>query len=121
VVETIVGGSETPKRVLWTADESGRFRGKKFYEKLSKQDRAKFAALFERMALRGQIRNPEQFIHEGGQIYAFKVFKRRLACFFSGSDVLITNGYTKKSTKRGRRGDTQIEIAARIRSHYQRS
>lgn len=117
-IQTLKSGSA--RRVAWVADESGRYRGKDFYEtELNIGEQAKFEVLFERIATTGKIHNNQKFVHEGNKIYAFKIFKKRLACFMDERKVLITNGYTKKDTKRGSRGDAAIKTAERIRSHYQ--
>jgi len=48
----------------------------------------------------GKIVNKEKFRYEGDRIYAFKISPDRFLCFFfEGAKIIITNAYTKKTTK----------------------
>jgi phage-related protein len=52
------------------------------------------------MADLGKIFNREKFIHEEDQVYAFKPSPDRFLCFFfTGSKIIITNAYEKKTQK----------------------
>ncbi len=99
------------------ADASGRFRAKDYYDSLNDSERAKFQVLFERMAGVGIIRNSEHFRSEEGNISCFKRGQHRLACFRVGSDVMLVDGFRKKSDK-DKRLKRHIETAERIRAEY---
>jgi hypothetical protein len=105
----------TRKTIVWARDESGRLHGKEYFDRLPQADRAKMEALLHRMGDHGEIRNTEQFRHEENKLYCFKRFKRRLMCFFDGSDVVITHGFDKKRDKLDRK---QLARGDRIRSNY---
>lgn len=106
------------KRVLWARAGNGRLPAKEFFDQLGPKDRARFQVLFERMGDHGEIRNREKFVHEADQIYAFKIFKQRLACFFDTSDVVMTHGYEKK---RDRVPPAELDRARRIRDEYRKA
>jgi hypothetical protein len=105
------------RRIGWGSDPSGRYRGEKYFEELPSADQAKFEPLFERMAETGQIRNTERFRQEEKNLYVFKSFNRRLACFFDGAEVVIIDGFTKKSDK-GRRSRRHVQQARALRDAY---
>ncbi len=91
--------------------------GKEYFDALPGSDRAKVQSLLERMATHGEIRNKELFRHEKNGFYCFKRFQRRLMCFFDGSDVVITHGFTKK---RDRLAPKELDRARRIKDSYQK-
>lgn len=113
VIDVVYRGRE--KRVVWTADDSGRMHGKDYYENLGYKERAKFVARFERLGNEGEIRNEEQFRHEDAGIYAIKIPRHRLLCFFDLRDVVITHGFKKQKDKLPRK---ELTKAQRIRSSY---
>jgi len=113
VIEVVYRGRE--KRVVWTSDDSGRMHGKSYYEKLDHKERAKFRARFEHLGNKGEIRNEEQFRHEVDGIYAIKIPRHRLLCFFDLRDVVITHGLKKQKDKLHRK---ELDKARRIRSSY---
>ena len=102
------------KRIVWCSDGK-RLRGKTFYEALDGPDRAKVKALFLRMANNGEISNTEHFKSEGEGIFCFKRYQIRFPCFFDGPDVVITQGFTKKSQKIP---PDELVRAKRIRKQY---
>lgn len=91
--------------------------GKEYFDDLPPADRAKVQSLLERMAMYGEIRNKEQFRHEVDGFYCFKRFQRRLMCFFDGSDVVVTHGFTKKKDRLDKK---QLDRANRIKTVYRR-
>lgn len=105
------------RRLVWGADENGRMRAKEHFESLNAKDQKSFQSLFERMADTGSIKNIEKFRHEEKNLFVFKIFKQRLACFFDGSDVVLISGFTKKSDK-SKRGAREISTAAGLRDAY---
>jgi hypothetical protein len=101
----------------WARGSSDRFRGKDYFDKLKPPEKAKFEALFERMARDGRIPNIELFRKESDEIYCFKRYQDRLACFQQGTDWLIVHGFRKKRDK-DKRSKRHIETAERIRTRY---
>jgi hypothetical protein len=101
----------------WVADSSKRFRAKEYFDKLDPPDRAKFDALFRRMAATGTIRNTELFRKESENIYCFKRGQHRLACFREGNVVMLVHGFRKKSDK-GIRLKREIQTAERLRTEH---
>jgi hypothetical protein len=102
---------------LWWMEDSRKFRGKEYFDKLKEKDRAAFDALFLRMAEKGEIKNIEQFRKEAGNIYCFKRYQHRLACFRESRNWMLVYGFRKKSDK-DKRLKRNIEIAERIRTGY---
>lgn len=100
-------------------DGSGRLRGKEYYEALDTSHKTKFDAVLRRLCEVGRIHNQEKFRKEIDDVYCIKIFKHRLACFFRGGDLLIIDGFGKKTTtdKRARR---HLETASRLRDEYLR-
>jgi phage-related protein len=86
--------------IEWYCDDSGYSQPLEFAERLEEGDRKKLAALLMALGDIGQLRNKENFRHEGDKIYAFKPKPHRfLAFFFEGAKVIITNAFTKKKDK----------------------
>ena len=72
----------------------------RYFDALMKDRQKKVFSLFRLMADGGKIFNIEKFRHEGDQIYAFKPLPDRFLCFFfSGSKIIITNAFEKKTDK----------------------
>ena len=63
------------------------------------------------------IKNEELFRKESDNIYCFKRGQHRLACFRQGRDVMLVEGFRKKSNK-DKRLKRHIEVAERIRAEY---
>lgn len=86
-----------------------------FYSKeLDDQQRRKFLARIERLA-DGHRMSAEQFVHEEDQIYALKIWARRIYCFQQGSDWFLTNGCEKKTD---RANPQELLRAKRIRLEH---
>jgi hypothetical protein len=103
--------------LVWVAGPSGRFRGKEYFEKLDPKEKAKFDALFKRMAATGSIKNELQFRKESDEIYCFKRGQHRLACYRVGKTLMLVHGFRKKSDK-GLRLKREIKTAERIRAEH---
>ena len=69
------------------------------------------------MAETGKIRSKERFAKEPDGIYCFKNHGRRIACFFEGRDVVLIDGFGKK-TNQSKRSRRRLETAARLRVEY---
>jgi hypothetical protein len=102
---------------MWAAGASGRFRAKEYFDKLDATEKAKFDALFRRMAAIGTIKNPEHFRKESENIYCFKRGQHRLACYREGNRLMLVHGFRKKSDK-GIRLKREIQTADRIRTEH---
>src|SRR5664279_2897330 len=105
------------RRLVWGADSSGRLRARAYFEKLEDRERAKFEALFRRLASTGEIKNKEQFVKEGNGIFCFKRHGMRIACFFDDRDVVLIYGFGKK-TMNSKRSRRHLETAAGLRLQY---
>lgn len=101
----------------WVADSSERFRAKEYFDKLDLSERARFDALFRRMATTGTIRNTELFRKESENIYCFKRGQHRLACYRDGNALMLIHGFRKKSDK-GIRLKREIQTAERLRTEH---
>jgi hypothetical protein len=79
---------------------------------------AKLFALFERLAKVGRLSNQQQFRKERGEIWGFKHFQTRMACFRVANRWFLTHGFTKKKDNWPA---GQLERAERIMEEYKRS
>lgn len=101
---------------MWVADESGRYRGREYFDKLRVPDKAKLQALIERECdIQLGIRDVTKFRNEQDGIWAFKAHQHRLFCFFHYERVCITHGVRKKQDKVL---PSELKIAKRIRESY---
>ncbi len=86
--------------VEWYFDASGESQPLECYNSLSPSKRRKVLVLFKRMGDFGFILDKEKFRNEGNKIYAFKPHPNRfLSFFFSGSKIVVTNAFIKKSRR----------------------
>jgi hypothetical protein len=99
------------------ADSSGRFRAKDYYDKLSKDEKAKFDVQFEQVAGAGTILNNTRYRREGPGLHAFKSGKHRLMCFHNGRDIMVAHGIKKKSDT-DKRHTRALELTERMRTDY---
>lgn len=105
------------RRLVWGADGSGKRRAQDFFEDLSQADQAKFDTWFERVANTQQVRNEEKFRSEGDKLFAFKIHKRRIMCFYYEGDLVLISGFSKK-TDSDKRSAREISTAAALRDDY---
>ena len=105
------------RRLLWGADASGRYRAREYFEGLREGDRIRFDSLFRRLAETGSIKRKEQFVMEPDGIWCFKLHGKRIACFFDGRDVVLIEGFGKK-TDQSKRSRRRLKTAARLRQEY---
>lgn len=90
--------------VEWAVTSDGKMPAHEFFQGLSLGDRAKAAALFQRLADTGRIVNDEKFKnlgdragHEGRHLYEFKSFQIRLiGDFRPGRRFIVAEGVRKK-------------------------
>ncbi|MFA5998589.1 MAG: type II toxin-antitoxin system RelE/ParE family toxin [Candidatus Babeliales bacterium] len=86
--------------VEWYFNDQGKSSALKYYDQLTLARRKQFMKLVKLMANQGEIQNTEKFNNEHDGIYAFKPKPDRFFCFFfTGSKIIITNAYEKKSDK----------------------
>jgi len=104
-------------RIVWAIDANGNLPAKKFYEgkELNKRECRKFWARFEMLADEEVIVNKEIFNRERGEIYALKIFKKRIYCFKDGNDWVLTNGCKKNQQKADPK---ELDRAERIRAEH---
>jgi hypothetical protein len=106
------------KRLVWAADNSGKFRGRAYFENLDMREQAKFEPAFAQIAETGEYRNPEKFRYERDGISVFKIHKHRLSCFLDeGGDVVILHGFGKKAT-RAKREARELDKAVSLKVEY---
>ncbi|MBW2645544.1 MAG: type II toxin-antitoxin system RelE/ParE family toxin [Deltaproteobacteria bacterium] len=87
-----------------------------YYQNLPTRDQAKFLKLFERMAEKGQIFNPEKFKLLEDGIFEFKAKPYRILCFMTkDKKVVLTNGFEKQSRKTKSK---YLNLAKTIREEY---
>ena len=86
--------------VEWYYDEKGKSASLEYFEKLTNERKRKVLQLFRLMGNMGKIRNEQKFRFEGDKIFAFKPKPDRFLCFFfTGSKVVVTNAFEKKTKK----------------------
>ena len=102
-------------QVRYAVRQNGTCPARDFIDQLSDSDRAKLAALFDRMAAVGQIRNREKFKKVEGAIFEFKSFQIRIGCFQHGRVWFLTHGFQKKAARWRRE---ELERAETIRSEH---
>lgn len=107
----------TSRRIVWGADDNGRYRAREYFEALDVPQRAKFEPAFTAMAETGKITNPEKFNFEGDGLFCFKIHRHRLACFNDGRDVVIMSGFEKKDDH-SKKTARELEIAKGLRDDY---
>ena len=89
-----------------------------YYRDCDDVTRASLIYLVKRISDHGQIFDETKFRIEDKQhkIYCFKPKKERFFCFFfTGKEIIITSGHTKKKQKLDRQ---EIEKAIRIKELY---
>ena len=91
--------------------EHGKSPAAEFWEHLDNKTRSQFDVLFDLMGSTGRIFNQQHFRHEEGEVWCFKRFQCRLACFRDGSSWVLTHGFVKKQSKWPR---SELERANRI-------
>lgn len=101
----------------WGADASGQFHARDYFDDLKPVEKAKFEALFERLADTGRINNTDHFRKESDDIYCFKGGQHRLSCFQERRRWILLHGFRKKTNK-DKRLRREIERAERIRIEY---
>lgn len=87
-------GSWGSVRYALRADDSRL--AEEFISGLPDKDQAHLAALFDRMAQTGEIRNQQKFRKEAGRIFGFKKHQIRIGCFVVGRTWWLTHGFRKK-------------------------
>jgi hypothetical protein len=112
--------------IEWFFDENDKSEVLEYFKELSLPLQVKTMALFERMAVFGEIRVHTKFNSEGDGLYAFKPIPHRFICFFvKGRKIMITNAFHKKTEKlpknekdRALRRKTNYEARAKKGIYY---
>lgn len=114
--QPIIEGAK--RRLYWIADDAGAFRAKTYYDDLDPKVRARFHALFNRMATHGHIHNATKFRQLSQHMAYFKVRQHRLTCFEDDQgNLLLITGFIKKTDK-DTRYRRHIETAEGLRDRY---
>lgn len=86
--------------IEWYFKANGRSPALEYFEKLSSTEKDKLAYNFSVINDMGKIFDIKKFRYEGDSIFVFKVQQERFFCFFAtGSKIILTNGYRKKTRK----------------------
>lgn len=106
--------------IVYAMDAKGNMPAKEFLDKAGKdrptdQELAGLHQAFKVMAQQGQIRNPDQFKKERGEIYGFKKYQARLAAFRIGNIWYLTHGFKKKKDQWP---EAEFDRANRIRTEH---
>lgn len=101
--------------ICYAVSANGASPAKEFVQGLDLADKAKIAALLQRLANCGTISNAEQFKHVEDSIWELKKHQIRLFCFRDGDSWFLTNGYKKKQDRLNR---TEIDRANRIMNEH---
>jgi Phage derived protein Gp49-like (DUF891) len=104
--------------LAWGQDAGGRMRGKKYFQGLSKPDKAKVLARMKRYADSGGLHNEEQFRHISGSVFELKIHKRRLIGYRSDNLFVICDGFDK-ATDRDQRSDRNLAAAIKRAEEWQ--
>lgn len=82
----------------WYFNPKGSSDALEYFDSLNDDEQIKALGLFELMGNVGEIKNKTKFNFEGDEIYAFKPQPHRFLCFFfSGSKIIVTNAFHKKT------------------------
>jgi len=103
-------------RIEFYVDSSGNSPAENWLDELPTKKQQKFIALFVRLGDHGKIWNERKFKHlaDTDQIFEFKVDDSRvLSFFFYGKRLILTTGFTKKSTKTPKRQISKAETYKR--------
>jgi len=86
--------------IEWYYKENGRSPALEYFETLSIEQKDKLAYIFAMLNDLGKIFDIRKFRYEGNSIFVFKLQQERFFCFFAtGSKIIITNAYRKKTQK----------------------
>ena len=108
---------EGPKFTLkWYYDINGKSVAFDFFEDTPENLQDKFLILIKRMGDFGKIYDIEKFRNEGDGIYAFKPQPDRYLAFFTeGREIIVTNGFKKKTDKLPKK---EKDLSLRYRQDY---
>jgi phage-related protein len=106
--------------IAYARQANGKRPALDYIENLEKEDWAKLAKSFTKMAQVGKIWDTERFRKLCGKIWEFKIHpKVRVLCFQSGKTWFLTHGFDKETGNTPRK---EIERAERImREHIAQS
>jgi phage-related protein len=98
-------------RLVWGRDSGGHMRAKDYFDSLDNKNRAAIEARLRRYADHGRLSNDTQFKREVSPTFAFKIFKHRIIGFRFRNDVVLIDGFGKK-TDNDTRADRNLKAAA---------
>ncbi len=106
-------------KIRYARDANGNMPAKDFVDGLSAENRARLAAVFDRLANHGQFRNPTRFKKLQGDLFECKQYQIRVGCFQEGRTWFLTHGFIKKA-KRWKK--SEVDRAERImKEHRERT
>ncbi len=93
-------GDEVLSPLFYARLEDGSRPAREFIESLPRADQRKLLAMFKHFReQQGRMMNRQKFKQIEGEIFAFKQFKIRLACFRMGEFWYLTHGFWKKKNE----------------------
>jgi len=102
--------------IKWYYDKNENSVAFNFFDKTSEDLQDKFLILAKKMGDFGKIYDITKFRNEGDGIYAFKPQPDRYLSFFTdGREVIVTNGFKKKTEKLPR---NEKDLAIKYRQDY---
>ena len=102
--------------IKWYYDTNGKSVAFEFFKDATEDLQDKLLVLVKKMGDFGKIYDITKFRNEGDGIYAFKPQPDRYLSFFTdGSEIIITNGFKKKSDKLPQ---NEKELAMKYRKEY---
>ena len=102
--------------IKWYYDKAGKSVAFDFFEDSTEELQDKFLLLVRKMGDFGKIYDITKFRNEGEGIYAFKPQPDRYLSFFTdGREVIVTNGFRKKTNKLPK---NEKDLAIKYRQDY---
>ena len=102
--------------IKWYYDTNGKSVAFEFFKNATEDLQDKLLILVKKMGDFGKIYDITKFRNEGDGIYAFKPQPDRYLSFFTdGREIIITNGFKKKSDKLPQ---NEKDLAMKYRKEY---
>ncbi|RME41903.1 MAG: hypothetical protein D6788_00195 [Planctomycetota bacterium] len=101
------------RTVEWAVRRDKKIPGQKGWNRLNKEERTRLLARIKRIGDEEKVYNQEVFKKERGDIFAIKIFKVRIYCFFTSDNRLVLTHVVKK--KRDKADPKELKRAEHIR------
>ncbi len=104
----------TSRTIEWAVMPDGKMPGRRGWDLLDKEQRAKLLTTICRLGDSGECRNEDRFKHERNKIYAIKAWKVRIYCFMTQDRRIVLTNVEPKKQRKAR--ETDLDRAERIRT-----